>query len=732
MERWIRKTVEFGAGLVFTGKVNPSVIPYFPQKTEISGEEERYFRRAVPESVGISSGRLTAMLKALEQEKRANIHNLLVIRHGEVICECSHPGYSVNTWHLSHSMSKTVTGMAIGLLVDEGLLGLDERVVDIFKDAHYTDARYEQMTVRHLLTMSSGARFSEAGVVSETAWTSAFFSSGLQYSPGEGFNYNSMNSYLLARIAVMRSGRTLTELVNDRIFAPLHITNFFWEMGPEGVEKGGWGLFLSAESWGKLGLMMLGGGVFEGRRILSEDWVRQATQVSAHAPKGIGHYDYGYQLWRSREGEDYLFNGMFGQNVWICPKNDLVVVINAGNNELFQNSPALAVVEKYMSADLNSDLTDSCFAGDYGDLCRTEAHFFERRHQIRPYAPHLSLGHRLRLRHRSHYPPDWEMLLGKYHFAKNNFGMLPLLIRGMQNNMRSSLDGISFERDGGEMLFCFTECGVQYSLRVGFTDFATSVLEVRGEKYIVKVMGEAMEDEDRNPLFKLELLFPEMPNHRLMKITLIEGGLLVRMSELPNNSIANVFISDMSDAGGKLAFFYELVERRMGKNFAVRKLEETFAPAMIGARIGGESYTAIMDKDRERLKAGEKSARVINALVTRFLHDEDDEHADADFDRICTPHEIQSRGRYSSDAQRGGFKTFIDDVVERIRTKLGKQSSVSVQSTQSAQSLPPAQSAQSLPPAQSLPSAQSGQDAEQGVSLIAEHGTEQGAEGSAE
>ena len=141
MERWIRKTVEFGAGLVFTGKVNPSVIPYFPQKTEISGEEERYFRRAVPESVGISSGRLTAMLKALEQEKRANIHNLLVIRHGEVICECSHPGYSVNTWHLSHSMSKTVTGMAIGLLVDEGLLGLDERVVDIFKDAHYTDAR---------------------------------------------------------------------------------------------------------------------------------------------------------------------------------------------------------------------------------------------------------------------------------------------------------------------------------------------------------------------------------------------------------------------------------------------------------------------------------------------------------------------------------------------------------------------------------------------------------------
>ena len=716
MEKWLRKTIEFGVGLVFTGKINPSVIPYYPQKTEVSGEEEKYFPRAVPESVGISSGRLIAMLKALEAEKRANIHNLMVIRHGQVICECSHPGYSVNTWHLSHSMSKTVTGIAIGFLVDEGRLSLDERLVDLFPEEHYHDERYEKVTVRHLLCMSSGAKFFEAGVVSETRWTDAFFSSGLFYEPGEGFNYNSMNSYLLARIAVLKSGESLTEFLRPRLFDPLHITNFFWEVGPEGVEKGGWGLFMSVESWAKLGLMMLHHGVFEGRRILSEEWVKMATSHQAEAPETIGHFNYGFQLWTSRTGDDYLFNGMFGQNVWVCPKNDLVIALNSGNNELFQNSPALAAIEKYMSIDLSDDLTTSCFAGDYSDLCRAEAHFFERRHMVRPYNPHLSLGHRLRLRHRKPYPEDWEELLGRYNFVKNNYGMVPLLIRGMQNNMRSSLDGIAFEKEGERMFFTFFECGVSYRMEIGFHDFKQTVLDLRGEKYLVRVMGEAMEDEDRNLLFKLELIFPEMPNHRLMKFSFIDGGLLVRMTELPNNSIANVFISDMSSSGTRMAFFYELIERRMGKNFAVKKLEETFAPRMIAAKIGAENYTALMDAERERLKSREKSAKLINALVERFLHDEDDESFDLDAvhtrevieasakrrphrrdrHRRHTDSQVRTaRGADPTDADRAlledvrlqesvwdgfdadtdlqtpksGFKTFLDDVVERLRSK---------------------------------------------------------------
>ena len=109
MERWVKRTIELGTGLVFTGKSNPSVIPYYPQKTAISGAEEQYFHRTHPEKKGVSSGRLLAMLKALEKDKNTNLHALMCIKGGEVICECAHPGYSVNTWHLSHSMTMRST-----------------------------------------------------------------------------------------------------------------------------------------------------------------------------------------------------------------------------------------------------------------------------------------------------------------------------------------------------------------------------------------------------------------------------------------------------------------------------------------------------------------------------------------------------------------------------------------------------------------------------------------------
>jgi len=647
----MKRVIELGAGLVFTGKANPSVVPYYPQKTEISGEEERYFHRSYPEKVGVSSGRILAMLEALEREKRANIHNLLLLKDGELICDCSHPGYSVNTWHLSHSMSKTVTGMAIGMLVDEGSLDTDTRLVDIFPHAYYHDERIADITVKHLLTMTTGVRFSEAGSVSESRWTDAFFESSLAFNPGEQFSYNSMNSYILAKIVCKVSGLGLMDFLKPRLFEPLHIDNVFWELGPEGIEKGGWGLFMSVESWAKLGLMMLEGGSFEGKRILSESWVKESTTGHAKTPDSLGHYDYGYQLWVSRDGEGFLFNGMLGQNVWVYPKNNIVLALNSGNNELFQNSPAMEVVEKYLALDLADDLTESCFGGDLVDLRRKEAHFFESRHWIRPYQQKKGISFRLGFRPKPHYPEEWDNILGRYHFSKNNLGILPLFVRAMQNNLKNSIDGVAFEREGDSIFFIFSEGGVNYKLEVGFYDFKETVLDYHGEKYILKVIGEAMEDEDREMLYKLEILMPEMPNTRKLKFSFdIDGRLVMRMSEMPNEKIADAFLRDMTVNNQRLAFFYGIVEKRVGKNFAKNKLIETFAPTLIGARIGDPNYISVMDEEREKLKAGEKTAKLINTVITKFLHDEDD-----------IPEE---------EISQSGIRSFIGDIVERIKSKI--------------------------------------------------------------
>ena len=167
MERWKKRGIELIGGLTKTTDQNPAVIPYYPQKTEVSPRERSRIARASAEMMGISSARLASMLTELEAQQSVRIHNILVVRRGRVVCEASAPGYSRSVWHLSHSMSKTVTGMAVGLLVDSGLLSVEERLVDIFPEVRYTDARFADITVEHLLSMRSGVVFSEMGVVTE-------------------------------------------------------------------------------------------------------------------------------------------------------------------------------------------------------------------------------------------------------------------------------------------------------------------------------------------------------------------------------------------------------------------------------------------------------------------------------------------------------------------------------------------------------------------------------------
>lgn len=645
MERWIKRTVELATGIAFTGKANPSVIPYYPQKTEISGHEMQYFPRTAPERKGVSSGRLLAMIRALEKDKRVNIHTFLCLKDGEVICELAHPGYDINVWHLSHSMSKTVTGMAIGMLVDDGKISTDDRLVDILPEYEYRDDRMAEITVKHLLTMTTGVRFAEAGSVTESNWTEAFFDSSCAFKPGADFAYNSMNSYILARIVVKLTGMSLTDFLDERLFGPLHITNRFWEKSAEGIEKGGWGLYLSAESWAKLGYMMLMGGVFEGRRILSEEWVRESHQRHAKAPESIGHFDYGYQMWSSRDDDGYLFNGMLGQNVWICPKNGIVAVMMSGNNDMFQNSPARAIVEEYLGADLSSDLTRG-MEGDVAELRYREKHFFERRHWIRPYTPKRGLAYRLGLRHAQSYPKEWDELMGRYHFPSNNVGMTPLVVRAMQNNLCGGIESMELSSDGESVFFAYTEGGVYYRLEIGFTHPKETVIDLNGERYIARVMGEVMEDVDRNTVYKLEIIFPELPNTRMIRLALKDDGrLTVHFSEMPNEKIAEVFLRELNGTNPKMTAYMSLIERRIGKSTANKRVTDTFAPTLVGVREDSPSFDAVMNEEREKGLAKDKKSRWIDAIVDKLLHDDDD------------------------DTERG----FFGDIVDKIKLKIPKK-----------------------------------------------------------
>ncbi len=620
MSKWRMRAIELITGLAIIGKRYPAVIPYKPGKTKISSTEKKYFRRSTPEKHGISSKRLYDMLSALEAEKGANIHNLMVIQDGEVIAECSHPGYGINIAHLSHSMSKTVTGMAIGFLCDEGLLTTDTKLVNIFPEYTPADKKFRDITVKHLLNMSTGVNFSEAGSVTESDWTAAFFSAKVDFIPGSMFAYNSMNSYILGKIVTRISGMSLMEFLNERLFAPLEIENSFWEIGPEGIEKGGWGLYLSAESWAKLGVMMLNGGRFENRQILPESWVRESTKKQNSVPESAGAFNYGYQIWVGRNGKEFLFNGMLGQNVWVYPEKNIVVVINSENNELFQKSPSLAVIEKYLGDGSDALQTNQDYSFPwFAKLKEKERKFFENRHWIRPKTPLKGITYRLGLRNATPYDKAWDAILGTYKFARNNHGILPFFVRAMQNNYSGGIDSFKFEREREHLFFTSKEGGIEYRFEVGLYDFKQTVLNFNGEKYIVAAMAEATENEDRVPIYKLEVLFPEMPNSRKIKFTFgPDGQLVVKMKEVPDENLAAPLVDAIYTTNPKLAFAVSMLEKRLGDKFINKKLENLFSPVLIGANTESANYYRIIDAERAKVDEASKTTNTIASLLLKF------------------------------------------------------------------------------------------------------------------
>lgn len=621
MEKWKKRAVELMTYLAFGGRSDPSVVPYYPQKTVINMPEERFFVRSTPERHGISSKRIYNMLCELEGERNANPHTILVLHGGEVISECSADGYDTGSWHISHSMAKTVCGMVIGTLVDEGKLKLDDRIVDILSEVEYRDRKFPLITVEHLLAMTSGVEFAEAGVVTDSEWTKTFFSSTVRFAPGSKFSYNSMNTYILARVAERVSGKSFGVLARERIFAPLGIKNYLWEKSPEGTERGGWGLYLSAESWAKLAFMMASGGVFLGRRILSEEWVKSATTVKALAEDFNGNFDYGYQMWTYGSGDEFLFNGMLGQNVWICPRNEIIVVMLGGNNELFQASPALEIVRKY----LGGRLSDRIDRRDLAVLRDKERSFFDSRRWVRPKEKGRGLLYWLKIKPREAFDDAWNDVLGRYAFGSNNIGMLPLIVRTMQNNLRCSLEEMILRREGESLYLDYREYGESYTVRIGLYGYENNVLCVNGEYYIVKAMGEAVVRSDGESEYRIELLFAETASQRRLNIRRERDRIKISFSESPSDRVVENALNHYATPGSALAFAVDVIDRRLGEGAVLELIRRTFNPTLVGADTSRKEYLDVVELENKRVAEEAQRVRAIRTLVDRFFAEDDKE-----------------------------------------------------------------------------------------------------------
>ena len=586
------------------GKTGGTRVDYFPQKPDFPFDAvyEQAFVRATPESQGISSDLFAALLRELDASKDTEMHHFMALRHGKVICECDFAPYPKGMWHITHSMCKSITGMAIGMLIEEEKLKLDENIYDIFPDHINAFSKIFRpvITVENLLTMTSGVTFNESGIVSGNDWLGSFLNASVNGKPGTEFQYNSLNTYVLSAIVTKRTGETLTEYLTPRLFGPLGITKYYWETCPKGITKGGWGLFLCAEDMAKLGQLYLQRGKWNGQQLVSEYWIEIST--ARHLKTQNDTYGYGYQLWMEQRPGSFEYNGMLGQNVIIYPDMDMVLVTNAGNKEMFQDCIMLNIIRKYFPVNYHpadvlpeNPLSYSLLKRLCGELENGENNnrstslrggwkrnvVSRRKHSDKKYSYRISAA----VDRPSDHHSFMRAVSGRtYVMEQQNIGIAPLFVQVFHNNMTDGISEISFTYDAGNFYVSFTEGEVIHKLPVGFGRAADGCVDLHGEHYLVATLGEFARDENDIPVLKLEVTFIEECVKRKAHIFFHEdNGIEIRWNETPGKKMILAGLSSITEElSGNFLYNSLLGDHNITTELLHRLMEQTIEPAVRG------------------------------------------------------------------------------------------------------------------------------------------------------
>ncbi len=266
------------------------------------------------------------------------LHSLMVVKDGEVLYERWATGHEPDELHIMWSASKTFTATAVGFAVQDGLLDLDERVVKFFTEEELPampSERLESMTVRNLLTMSSGFEtdfIGRANSGEDFDWAKETLAVNQKFNPGTEFSYNSMDTYLLSVIVSRVTGRKVADYLEEKLFRHIGITEYEWDESPQGYTAGGWGLHISTESFAKMGQFILQKGEWDGKRLLGEEWFDMACTTQIMCEAGIDdsqrtdfNNGYGFQMWICRNGTPRI-DGAWSQFGLIMYDKNAVVV----------------------------------------------------------------------------------------------------------------------------------------------------------------------------------------------------------------------------------------------------------------------------------------------------------------------------------------------------------------------------------------------------------------------
>ncbi len=288
---------------------------------------------------------------AATNEYDIHIESVSIIQHGQFVASWKDAEDTVPQLWNQNEISGTVTAIAVGLAVDEGLINMDDKVAGFFPELlpAKPSANLLAMTVRHLLTMTSG-HDRETPYNKYENWAEAYLTQPVAYTPGSYFFYDPMAGYMMSAILQKVTGVSMADYLRPRLFEPLGITNIEWEASPQGICAGGWGLHISTRDMALIGSLLVQKGKWEYRRILSRKWVKQMIcYQTTSCPRDVRYENlpqsglslssndwiqgFGYQMWQCRSGL-VRAEGTGGQILLLFPEFEAIVMINADTKQM--------------------------------------------------------------------------------------------------------------------------------------------------------------------------------------------------------------------------------------------------------------------------------------------------------------------------------------------------------------------------------------------------------------
>lgn len=308
---------------------------------------------------GLDENVITNVTNLIVREKYKRIDALLILRNNKLVYENYFHGYSQDIPHNIFSAGKSITSILTGIAIDKGFIeNADQPIAEFlpeYESQFSSDPKKKEITIRHVLNMSSGLACDDWYQQTETEmqksddWVKFTLSLPLVNEPGLTGSYCTGGVVTLGRVIENASGMSLEEFANEFLFGPLNISEYKFHEMPDGKSSGGGLLFLAPRAMAKIGLLMLNNGMWEEERIVSEDWIAKCSESQL---KLTNQFDgYGYLWWKQSFSENvksYFADGNGGQHIFVIPSKQLVIVFTGGNQNTGIGLQNFEIVNKYI------------------------------------------------------------------------------------------------------------------------------------------------------------------------------------------------------------------------------------------------------------------------------------------------------------------------------------------------------------------------------------------------